>query len=397
MTSADVAWTLEKDKENEPYASLVESFESAEAKGPYTVVFKTKSPFPELTEILSEWAFVIMPKDFAGMSEKEFEAKPIGTGPFELVKWEKGNAATFEKNKYYWRPNEPYLDKVVFKTVPNPQSRTAQLRSGQLQAMASAPIQELESLEEAGQVVIETSKNYNWLIVLNTQAEPFEDIRVREAFDLALNREAMVQTALLGRGEPAGSWLAPASRVHDSSITPPKQDLAKARQLLGEAVKDGVNPSFSLIVPNEIPFWTTAAQVAQQNLEEAGFTVAIKKQDGNSAQTAAAEGEYQAETAYMNIEVPSPVEAYAWYTGSNGFWTGSPLNKMEKLFADARSEPNPAKREALWTEMQKINDEEKGMISAAYAPQNWVHASDLTGLQLGILGVPFLNAAGFTN
>ncbi|MBS1893678.1 MAG: ABC transporter substrate-binding protein, partial [Actinobacteria bacterium] len=283
MTSADVKWSLEKEFENEPYASIMEGFETVEAPSPTTIVIKLKEPRPELPKIMTQWIFAVMPKDFGGVSEKQFTQHPEGTGPFKFAAWKKGESLTLEKNPNYWQQGKPYLEKVVFRTVQNPQSRVSQLRGGQLEAINAPPYQELESLEQGEFEVGEFGEGYAWTLVLNEQKPIFQNAKAREAVNISLNREAMIQAALMGRGTPAGSYLPPITKSWDESLKAPELDVEKAKQLVAEAVKEGVDPSFAIMVPAEFPFWNTAVQIAQQNLEEVGFDVTIKKVDTSSA------------------------------------------------------------------------------------------------------------------
>ena len=99
---------------------------------PSTVVVKTVEPAPGLLSILSLFPASIVPKDYGGMSAKEFAQHPVGTGPFELHSWTRGQSMTLLPNPHYWRENLPYVDQLVVHSVPQDNSRVAQLRSGEL-------------------------------------------------------------------------------------------------------------------------------------------------------------------------------------------------------------------------------------------------------------------------
>ncbi|MBN9622044.1 MAG: ABC transporter substrate-binding protein, partial [Actinobacteria bacterium] len=143
MTSADVKWSLERSEEVETLAGIVEGWGKPEAPSPTTVVLTTQKPTPEMPALLSRWGFGVVPKDWGGESEKQFEEHPVGTGPFEFANWKKGESLTLKKNPHYWTPERPYLDEVVYHTVQNPESRTAQVRGGQLDMAESPPFPEI--------------------------------------------------------------------------------------------------------------------------------------------------------------------------------------------------------------------------------------------------------------
>src|SRR5262249_51943483 len=120
MTSADVLFTLEKARKSPNWESELAAIKAVIAPSPEKIVIETSQPFPELPAILSQWSFGIVPKNYGGVSEKEFAQDPVGTGPFVLGPWKRGEALTLEKNPHYWQHGKPYLDKIVFKSAPDP-------------------------------------------------------------------------------------------------------------------------------------------------------------------------------------------------------------------------------------------------------------------------------------
>jgi len=248
MTSADVAFSLEQSMQSETHAGIVEGWDKVEAPSPSTVVLTTKKPTPEMPQILSQWIFSVVPKNWDGEAEKQFFEHPVGSGPFELVKWKKGESVTLKKNSHYWVPDRPYLDEVVYQTVQNPESRSAQVRGGQLDMAYAPPFPEIESLEQSPDLAVETPFVGNsWFVILNTQGALFKNVKAREAFNLALDRESMIELALHGKGEPQNSYLLPWIPGYDKSLEAPEYNPEKAKEVLAEAEKEGVKPTFSLV------------------------------------------------------------------------------------------------------------------------------------------------------
>ncbi|MBN9623618.1 MAG: ABC transporter substrate-binding protein [Actinobacteria bacterium] len=397
MTSADVQWSLEKSMESETHAATVEGWEKVEATAPTTVVLTTSRPTPEMPNILSQWIFSVMPKNWEGKSEKQFFEHPVGTGPFEFVSWKKGESITLKKNPHYWVPNRPYLEEVVYHTVQSPESRTAQLRGGQLDVAYAPPFPEIESLEQSPELAVEAPfMGTSWFIILNTQSELFKNRKVREAFNYALDREAMIELALHGNGEPMNSQLLPWVPAYDKSLPAPEYNAEKAKELLAEAVTEGVKPTFTLLSLAESPFWTQGAQIAQSNLEEAGFSVTIKKSDLSSLLGQLEGGEFDASTIYNVEQSQSPNEFFSLYNGTGGVFAGVNTEETEKMMAEAQSETNEAKRNAIWGEMQQKVNEELALIMTAYSPYVWVRQADLVGSFAGKTGILWLGEAGFS-
>jgi len=397
MTSADVLFSLERGREVETVAGVVAGWAKVEAPSPTTVVITTKQPTPEMPEILSAWSFSVIPDNWGGESEKQFNDHPVGTGPFEFVSWKKGESVTLKKNPNYWVPDRPYLDEVVYRTVQNPESRTAQVRGGQLDMAYSPPFPEIESLEQSPELALEEPYLGNgWLMILNTEKPLFQNKKAREAVNYALDRESMVELALHGHGEPMNAYLLPWIPGYDESLEAPEHNPEMAKELLAEAVQEGVNPTFSISAMAEDPFWTQAVQIAQANLEEAGFNVSIKKSDLSSVLAGLEEREFDATTIYNTALSQYPAELFSFYNATGGFFTGVDTKEMEKLMAEAQSETNTAKREAIWGRMQEMISEEQALILTAYSPYVWVRQSDVAGSFVGKTGILWLGETGFT-
>ncbi|MBS1677721.1 MAG: ABC transporter substrate-binding protein [Actinobacteria bacterium] len=398
MTSADVKWSLDHGREVETVAGVVAGWESVEATSPTTVVITTKQPSPEMPEILSAWSFSVMPANWGGESEKQFDEHPIGTGPFEFAGRKKGESLTLRKNPNYWVPQRPYLDEVVYHTVQNPESRTAQIRGGQLDMAYDPPFPELESLEQSPELAVEAPYlGVGWLMILNTENPLFENKKAREAVNIALDRESMVELSLHGHGEPMNAYLLPWIPGYDKSLVAAEHNPEKAKKLLAEAVQEGVKPTFTISSMSEDPFWTQASQIAQANLEEVGFTVTIKKSDLSSLLGQLESREFDATTIYNTALSPYPAELFSFYNATGGFFTGVDTKRTEALMAAAQSETNTAKRNAMWGQIQRIINEEQALILVAYSPYVWVRQSDVTGSFVGRTGILWLGETGFAS
>ncbi len=392
LTSADAKWSIEHSPEQG-----IENFAKVEAPSPDTLVIKLKSPNAEIPATLTLTTFSIVPNKWDGESEKDFYEHPVGTGPFEFASWKKGEAITLKKNPHYWMPDRPYLDEVVYKTIPSPEARASQVRGGQLDVAYGAPFPELESLEQDPELTVNTEyPGTNWIINLNTETPLFKNEKVREAVNYALDREGMIATALLGHGEPAAAYLLPWVPGFNESLEPKKQDIEKAKALLAEAVKEGVKPSFELLNLGESPFWTQAIQVAQANLEEVGFSVTIKNADISSGIEAMENKEFEAGALLNTEQFQTPTELFGFYIAVRGNWANVDTKEIEQLYTEAQAEPNEAKRLAIWGKAQEVIYDEQAVIPVAWSPYTWVLQKSLVGAFAGKTGILWLGEAGFT-
>ncbi|MBS1678403.1 MAG: ABC transporter substrate-binding protein [Actinobacteria bacterium] len=398
MTSADVAFSLETIRKSPVWGIMFELVESVKATGPDTVVIKTSKPAAKLEGQLSLPFAAIVPKNFGGESEEEFAAHPIGTGPFAYASWKRGESLTFDKNKYYWKPGLPLLEKVVFEMVPDVNSRDSQLRAGELDVVASPDWSQLPAMEAEPNLHVGIYKaSILDSLGLNMKEPLFQNDKVREAINLAIDREGIVKAALFGHGETAGSWLMPGLEFHDETIKAPAQDVAKAKKLLAEAVKEGVEPTLQISLLKGQTFTTTVAQIIQSNLVEAGFSVSLRPLDESAMNSVLPAGKYDAALGLLASNIVDPSELASFYPATEALYTfGSNATKVAKLEAEAVSAPSEKIRGQRYAEIQEAVEEEKALVTLDYRPFVWAMQGNVTGFQVGVTSDPWLGETGFT-
>jgi peptide/nickel transport system substrate-binding protein len=400
LTAADVVFSLENVIKSEFWGFMFEGIATVKAASPNTVVITTKKPTAKLEGSLSlPFAAAIIPKNFGGESEKEFAQHPIGTGPFVFASWKHGESLTLGKNPDYWKQGLPLLEKIVFKNVPDVNSRTTQLRAGELGAMFAPDWSQLSSLESDPNVHVGIyAMGMLDSVGLNMKNPSFQNPKVREAVSLALNREGIITAALAGNGEPAGSWLPPVLEDHDAAIKAPAQDLEKAKELLAEAEAEGsVDTKLSLSTLSGDSFVSTASQVVQADLEEAGFTVGIQQLDESGLIAQLQAGKYDmALGGALSSDIVDPSELSSFWPATNALNTFGDTETVGKLAEEASASTDEKARRQKYYEIQEVVDKEKALITLDYHPFVWAMQSNVTGFEVNVTGVPWLAEAGFT-
>ena len=399
LTAEDVVFSLEKVRPSTLWSFLFERVKGVRATGPLTVVIDMKEPDSALPAELSVFSAVIVPKNYGGLTEEEFAQHPIGTGPFTLASWKQGQSMTLVRNPHYWRKGEPLLDRIEAKLATDPNGRVSQLRGGQLEAILAPPFTQISQLEQEPDTTI---GRYSWALVnwvnLSSTSPSFKDIRAREAFDLAISRENVIQAAAAGNGKPAGSWVPSAVPDWDPNIKPTAQDLPKAKELLAEAVKDGTDPSFTMLYAAGDPYWTTATQILQQELTEVGFEVKLRPLDVSALTEEFFAGEYEAIAwAGGKPDIPDQSEFTAFYVATNGLGTGAPTDEIAKLAEEARASFDPAERKRLYYKTQEIVAEEHYFVVLDEQQFTWAMKDNVVGLNTNLTGRPTLSETGFSD
>ncbi len=277
VTVDDVLWTFEAvmNDPKSPVRSYTATIDKIEKVDERTIRFVTKhpyAPFPRHVSLIS-----ILPREaYQAMGAEQFARKPIGCGPYRVVNWVRGDRLELEAAGAHFN-GAANIKTVVFRPVPSESSRLSALESGDLDIVALLPPPEVPRLRKVAGVRVElVESNRNLFIGMNEKARPLDHPKVRQAIDLAIDREQITRELLGGLGKPVGQPVASAVFGFDPSLQPTKHDPQRARQLLREAgVADGLE--LDLQYPtNRYTFGTEVAQAVAGHLANAGVKVKLE-------------------------------------------------------------------------------------------------------------------------
>jgi peptide/nickel transport system substrate-binding protein len=203
FTSADVKYSLEKlTPLHARSASVFKNVASVEAQGDHTVVVTLKEPFGPFIDLLTGDNVGILPNHvYAGTDPLKNPAnlQPIGTGPFKFDAWQTGQSITFVRNPDYWDRGKPYLDKFVFRIIPDSNTRTLALEAGDIDYIPSYDMSTNDAtrLRKTKGIAVSTGRGMPRVLLLffNNKKKPFDDPRVRKALLQGLDRQIMLSSA----------------------------------------------------------------------------------------------------------------------------------------------------------------------------------------------------------
>jgi glutathione transport system substrate-binding protein len=201
-----------------------------------TVRFTLSEPFGAMIATFAHPAGGINSPTAVQKYGKEYGKNPVGTGPYKFVEWVPNDHITMVKNPDYWdKNNAAKVDKIMVKPVPEDGTRIAMLQKGDAQFINPVPYIQAEVVKADKNLSVAASESiYTFWVAMNVQKKPFSDLRVRQAMNHAINKEAIIKAVLRGHGKLADSPLAPQVWGYTPVKTYP-YDPAKARALLAEA------------------------------------------------------------------------------------------------------------------------------------------------------------------
>lgn len=236
-----------------------------------------------------------------------FDENPIGTGPFHLVSYQPDLAIRYKAFDAYWQGRQP-LDNLIYSITPNIAVRLNKLRSGECHVMIFPNPAELGKIEKDPNLVIEQQDGKNVAyMAFNTRKPPLDDVRVRRAITLAIDKRTLVDAVYQNGGRPAKNPIPPSMWSYDDSVGEHPFDPMTARDLLIEA---GYPEGFTLdlwyppVTRPYMPNGKRAAEMIRENLERIGIKVALKTESWGNYRSRVTQGEQD-------------MVIYGW-TGDNG-------------------------------------------------------------------------------
>lgn len=224
---------------------------SVEAIDEFTVRITTESPDALLLGVMAQHWNMVPPEYTEEVGDAEFGQAPVGTGPFQFVEWVREERIVMEANPDYWRDGLPRVEELVFVPIPESSTRMAAIQTGEVDIVNRLSFEQAEALQgTAGVEVVTYPIDRAFYIAFNNLTtgvgEPTEDVRVRQAMNYAVDRQAIVDSLFGGYAELSTGLLTSGNLGYDSSLDPYPYDPDRARELLAEAgYPDGFEIGFA--------------------------------------------------------------------------------------------------------------------------------------------------------
>jgi peptide/nickel transport system substrate-binding protein len=325
---------------------------------PYTVKVELKQPFSPFLFTLTDRCGMMVSPDAVKKYGKDFATNPIGTGPFIYKESTRGSKLVLGKNPNYWKQGLPKVDQLVYKIFPDDNVALVNLKSGEVDITTKFPTKEIDNMKNDPKIGVINEAGLGFVgMHVNTTKPPFNKVELRQAFDVMIDRDAIVKVALNGTGIPAHSPFVPFHFAYGDSDKALKPDVEKAKALLKSAgVPDGF--SFTLKhVQNSLN--QQLVQMIQNMVKPAGITVTLEATDSAANSENLNKKNFEAIISTWSGR-PDPDQNIYDYNRTGGVLNRSPINnpELDKLLDQARIEVDEGKRKALYDgAMQIINVE----------------------------------------
>ncbi|THT98097.1 ABC transporter substrate-binding protein [Lampropedia puyangensis] len=369
----------------------------------HTAIFRLERPALVILSALNAAESQIFPAHlYAGTDVRTnpYNSKPVGTGPFRFKKWEKGQYIELERNPDYWETGKPYLDRVIFRTIPDAAAREAALETGEVHVVpfSGIPFSDVERIKQNKSLRVTTNGYaYNaqiYYFEINTRKGPLAHLKVRQAFAHAFDKQALVDTVFYGLSQTADSIIPQDATRYYLKDGLPRYDFdpAKAERLLDEAgfprKENGVRFSLTINLSPSSDRFPFAAELLRQNLKRVGVDL----------QPITSDVATYLRTVYTDYQFDSLFQPYATMLDpemglTRLFWTpaaqpGVPYSgasgysdpATDRLVEQYQKEVDPDKRAGYFHDLQRNVLSQLPVIPLMEAPFFTVYNTRLHGL-----------------
>lgn len=360
----------------------ITALESIEVVDGHTVRMTLKYPFAAFLFPFTDVTGCIASPAALEQWGADYGLHPVGTGPFKLVEYLKDTHSILERNGDYWDGDKPYLDRLVLRPIPTDSTRLAELRSGSVQFAEALPLQDVTRLRDFPELVVSEKTGFRWeYFGFNLKDEfPGHSKAFRQAFQWAIDREALHHVAYFGTGAIGYDGILPDSPFHDPDYRPFERDVDRAKRLIEESGLDQPIVISAPLQPD--PVKQRAAQIFQANAAEIGVTVNIEQIDSAGYRNMLRDGAMPMDMQGWWGYRPDPDQYLAILlhsTGSYARYHSYSNPEMDALIEGERQAGSEEERYGLFRRISELMNED-----AVYVP--WHYSSDFKGLSPSVGG-----------
>ncbi|WP_404454949.1 ABC transporter substrate-binding protein [Virgibacillus necropolis] len=318
----------------------------------YTVKITLEKPYSPFLSVLTDRAGMMVSPTAVKKEGKDFSNKPVGTGPYTLVDRVQQDHIKLTRFEDYWR-EKPAIKNVVYKPYPDGNSRVTNLISGKLDIVNQIPFKDIDKVKSASNINVSVKDGLGFQgLMLNTDKAPFNNKKVRQAVNVAIDRAAIAKVVYHNGVTPAVSPFPPSSWANPEDMEVPEADIEKAKKLIEESGQSNI--SFTLKITPK-PEEKQIGQMLQSMLGQIGIKVEIEMVEFGTLLEQMRNHDYDALRIGWSGRTDPDGNTFTWFS------TGGSLNEMsysnpdvDELLSKARTTSDREKRKELYGEVAHI-------------------------------------------
>ncbi|MFT9847736.1 ABC transporter substrate-binding protein [Aneurinibacillus sp. REN35] len=376
LTSRDVIYSIERIRQEKVRAPQFAAVKSIEALDDHTVRFHLKEPVAPFLTFLAYPMNAIVNQKVVEQHGGSIDRVDAGSGPFKLVEWKKNQRLVLEKFSEYFVQGRPYLDRVIWRPIPDDTSRTTAMRNREIDVMLQTTLRDIRKFHNNVGTEMKSVTGTFWEYVgLNTSKGPLANRKVRQAIAWAVDRDAINKVVKFGKADVLRGGPLPKSHWAYSGVNVyPKRDVEKAKQLLREAgYADGFDVTLKVSPKKE---QTDAAQMVKQELQEVGIRVKVLVQEPSVFFDAIGKKDFEmAVVGWVGFVDPDEFFYNIFHTGEQWNQQAYSNPKVDALLERGRTVMNKKERKDVYAKAERMIAEDAPMVFLYMNPQTTVYTN----------------------
>ncbi len=384
LTSEDVKYSIRRIMDEGARAEQFSAVDKIETPDELTVEIHLEKPVAPFLTYLAYPMNAVVNQAVVEENDGTLDNVDGGSGPFKLDEWLADQHVALERFDQYFEEDKPYLDRIVWRPMPSDTGRMTALRNEEIHLSTAVPLESMEILEEEAGVVVEAVDGTWWeYIGLNTQEEPFDDVRVRQAIAWAVDREEISAFVKFGEADVLTGGPIPHHHTDYADLEMyEERDLARAEELLQEAgYEDGFE--VTLKVGSDFEEQVQAAQIISQQLSDLNIDVTVSSLDSGVFFDDLNNQDFQMTVVGWTGFV-DPDEFLYEIFHTDGIYNQQAYSnpELDQLLEDGRTELDPAARSEIYYEAQEIIAKEAPMVFLYVNPEVSAYLEPVQGFDV---------------
>lgn len=389
LTAEDVKFSLDRAVASSYVSYIVNFISDVEVEDEYTVIVNTFEPYAPILMNLAHPSAAIVCKSVVEADPDSLKTKPIGSGPYKFVEWKQGDSVKLEAFEDYYL-GAPLTKNLVMRVIPENAQRSIALETGEIDIAYDLSVNDIDKVKANDKLdVLTTNTSSVTYVSFNVEKAPFNDIRVRQAFAHAIDKELIIETLLYGQGSVANSVISEVVFGGVKDLEGLGYDPELAKELLKEAgVKEGTE--FTIVV-NDNQLRIETCQVLQGFLNDVGIKLKIEVLEFGSLIEKTTKKQH--ELAFFAWVTSTSDADYTYYPLFHSSMHGAPGNRsfynnpeVNKLIEAGRTNVNYDERAKIYKEIAEVLAEEVPSLPLFFQNMSVGVNKDVEGFEINPVG-----------
>ncbi len=385
VKASDAVWSLKRARDfpNGPWQWALEAVQDIKAQDDSTVVITLKEPWAPFLADISLFSNAILPEKVFKDKLDDIHSKPLGSGPFMMVEWKKGEEIVMKANPNYHEQGFPKTAELRLKYIPDDNARIIAVQSGDVDGIDYTPFSRVAELQRDSRLEMQLNPSTSVRhLTLNNREAPLNNVKFRQALAYATDRAAISKAVCFGHCTPATTFLPMTTPFFNKGSKGYTYDLQKAFALIKES---GVKTPLTL----KLLYWAGNAvhQATAVALKEMwlkiGINLELEPLDRAAATTKYRANDFQVYITGWTNDIPDPSQLAAYelgFTQSQSYHSGYQSKEMDELMAKGLRELNTQKRQQIYYQIQDLALRDSPIIWLYYDPYTITISKKMKGL-----------------